>query len=551
MASRTVFALVLILAAHFSAVARAGLLWPAPQSAALGASALSVDALDFAFSVAGADGGLLRGALARYAALLFVRAPPTEPLNASLVPVVGALRALAVDVRSPDETLGPATSENYTLEVAAGAAPGADGSATLAADTVYGAIRGLETFTQLVDFVGPLGSAFVVRTAAVADFPRFAHRGALIDTSRHFEPVAAIKAFLDAMSYTKLNVLHWHVTDDESFPYFSAAFPNLSAAGAYNAPDPAHVYSRADVQGVIAYARARGIRVVAEFDSPGHSRSWGLGQPGLLTQCYSNASGTPEPVPGSFGPVDPTQPATWDFLRAFFAEVAASFPDAYIHAGGDEVDYSCWQSNPRIAAWMSANGVATFAALESYYVQRVIDLLDGLGKSVVGWQEIFDNGLSLPNSTVVHIWKGSGNWSHDAEELSRVTAGGFRALFSADWYVSRIDFGPQWHAFYEIDPTNFSGTDAQKALVIGGELAAWGEFIDAANFVSRVFPFGCAIAERLWSPSSVTNVTAAAPRLHAHRCRMLTRGLPAQVESGPSFCPVELSVSYSPPWGPE
>ena len=282
-------------------------------------------------------------------------------------------------------------------------------------------------------------------------------------------------------------------------------------------------------------------------------------------------------MPGSFGPIDPTQPSTWTFLRAFFAEVAEVFPDAYIHAGGDEVNYDCWASNPAIAAWMAANGVPSYSALESYYVERNIGILDALGKSVVACkchrntepphrqprltlapnaltlnpvtgQEVFDNNLSLPAQTIVHVWKGGGNWSKDATEMARVTAGGFRALLSADWYESRIQFGPQWRDFYQIDPTNFEGSDAQKALVMGGELAAWGEFIDGVNLVSRVFPFAGAIAERLWSPATFSNVSEATPRLLAQRCRLLARGINAEVADGPSFCPSEFEVVYSPPW---
>ena len=255
--------LSLLLALPLRGARAAALLWPAPQSLSLGAALLSVDPQAFAFAPtgAGAGSGLLRDALARYAALLFLRAPPTQRANVSLTPVVGALAALEVFVASADEALALATSERYSLSVR-----GDGGGARLEADTVFGAMRGLETFSQLVGFDAASG-LFLARVAEVADAPRFAHRGALVDTSRHFEPVAALRAFLDAMAYNKLNVLHWHVVDDESFPFFSQTFPNLTAAGAYNAPATTHVYSRADVAGLVAYAKARGIRVVAEFDA--------------------------------------------------------------------------------------------------------------------------------------------------------------------------------------------------------------------------------------------------------------------------------------------
>jgi hexosaminidase len=144
------------------------------------------------------------------------------------------------------------------------------------------------------------------------------------------------------------------------------------------------------------------------------------------------------PIAGEFGPIDPTNPSTWTFLSQLFTEVAGVFPDAYIHIGGDEVSYECWESNPQVVAWMAANNIASFEALESYYVQRVITLVDSLGKSVVGWQEIFDNNLTLPSATVVTAWKGGA--AAGPEEMAKITTGGFRALLSAGWYENYIAY---------------------------------------------------------------------------------------------------------------
>lgn len=119
--------------------------------------------------------------------------------------------------------------------------------------------------------VGFISGAFIVNAVSISDAPRFQWRGALVDTARHFQPLAAIRAFVDALSYSKMNVLHWHVTDDQSFPYVSTAYPALSAMGAYAAPSTSHTYSPSDVASVVSYALDRGVRVVAEFDTPGHS----------------------------------------------------------------------------------------------------------------------------------------------------------------------------------------------------------------------------------------------------------------------------------------
>lgn len=131
----------------------------------------------------------------------------------------------------------------------------------------------------------PSSPQLKIRCQSIVDFARLPHRGLLLDTSRHYLPIHDILLTLDAMSYNKMNVLHWHIVDDNSFPYQSSSYPNLSAKGAYH---PSMVYTLNDIQQIVDYARLRGIRVMPEFDTPGHTRSWGLAYPELLTTCYGN-----------------------------------------------------------------------------------------------------------------------------------------------------------------------------------------------------------------------------------------------------------------------
>uniref|UniRef100_A0A8C6LKT8 Beta-hexosaminidase subunit alpha n=1 Tax=Nothobranchius furzeri TaxID=105023 RepID=A0A8C6LKT8_NOTFU len=205
------------------------------------------------------------------------------------------------------------SSERYNLSVSAG-------HASVNAESVWGVLRGLETFSQLV-YQDDFGTHFVNRTD-IEDSTQFQYRGLLLDTSRHYLPVPVILKTLDAMAYSKFNVFHWHIVDDPSFPYQSRTFPNLSNKGAFH--PVSHVYTQSDVKRVISYARMRGIRVLPEFDSPGHTNFWGRVK--LLTRCHLHPSGT-------FGPVNPALPSTYQFMASLFKEVASVFPDSYIHLG--------------------------------------------------------------------------------------------------------------------------------------------------------------------------------------------------------------------------
>jgi hexosaminidase len=486
---------------------------------------------------------ILSRAFTRYLAILAIRIPPLSP---TALNVSGTISSLSVLLRSTSEDLGFNTSEAYELRVSSA-------GATLTADTVFGGLRGLETFSQLAEFAPAAGGSVSVRAGVITDAPRFQHRGALVDTARHFVGVPTLFAFLDAMAYNKLNVLHWHIVDSNSFPFVSTEFPALSALGAFGNLT-SHVYSPADVAAVIAYARDRGIRTVPEFDTPGHSTSWGIGEPGLTTACFApngSAAGT--------GPIDPTRDATYAFMTSLLGEVARVFPDSYMHIGGDEVDFTCWASNPAVVQWMAANGIAAgdFAALEKRYVQRVLGIvaaLPGAPRHAIGWQELFDNGLDLPASTIVNVWKyhnsptpskpGAPSWQ---EELANVTAAGYLSLLSSPWYLNVIGYGVDWPQFYAAEPLNFTGSAAQKALVIGGELSMWGEWVDATNLVSRTFPRGSAVAERLWSPAAQTDLADATVRIGDMRCRLLARGLAAE-PLDPGYCPGEFVERYVAPW---
>uniref|UniRef100_UPI00358EAC50 beta-hexosaminidase subunit alpha-like isoform X2 n=1 Tax=Myxine glutinosa TaxID=7769 RepID=UPI00358EAC50 len=491
-----------------------GVLWPQPQHLHRSAEAYTLPSTGFLIehgpgSAAGAGCTVLQNAFRRYYRLIVPRraAFRVVPSNEA------TLRRLLVSVKVAKpyclEYPNLGDSEAYQLVVQ-------QENATLTADNIWGALRGLETFSQLV--FEAIDGSLVINKTIINDFPRFSHRGLLIDTSRHFLPLYILYQNLDAMSYNKFNVLHWHIVDDPSFPYQSVMFPELSNKGAYN---PAtHVYTQMDVAFIIEYARLRGIRVVPEFDTPGHVQSWNKGQPGLLTKCFAGTKST-----GSYGPVNPALNSTYNFMNTFFTEVSNVFHDHYIHLGGDEVDFTCWRSNPVIKAFMKKIGFGTnYRKLESFYIERILQIVGANKKGYLVWQEVFDNDVKLRPDTLIHVWK----IRRYQSELSNVTAAGFSTLVSAHWYMNHLDNGKKWTEYYLPDPQNFTGSEAQKKLVVGGEACIWGEYVDATNILHRLWPRASAVAERLWSDRSVNNTEEAYPRLASHRCRMLMRGIPAQ-----------------------
>ncbi len=236
----------------------------------------------------------------------------------SILPRNGG-HAVVIDVRERGSELPQlGDDESYSLTVN-------PQSATLKSNTVVGAIRGLETLVQLVT---PTRDGYVLPSVTIEDKPRFPWRGLHIDVSRHFESVELLKRNLDALAVAKMNVFHWHLSDDQGFRVESKKFPKLTGMGSDGL-----FYTQDQVRDVIAYAADRGIRVVPEFDMPGHATAWMVGYPEL-----ASAPG-PYQIERRFGifdpTMDPTRESTYKFLDKFVGEMAHLFPDAYFHIGGD------------------------------------------------------------------------------------------------------------------------------------------------------------------------------------------------------------------------
>ncbi len=406
---------------------------------------------------------------------------------------------VVVDCAAPGAEL-PALGEDesYTLDVG-------DRQAVLRAPNVVGAMRGLETLLQLLQSDE---HGWFLPAMSIQDRPRFPWRGLLIDVGRHWQPIEVIKRNLDGMAVVKLNVLHLHLTEDQGFRIESKKFPRLQELGS-----DGHYFTQDQIRQIISYAAARGIRVVPEFDLPGHATSWVVAYPELAS--------APGPYVierrwGVFDPVlDPTNEKTYELLDGFLGEMAALFPDPYIHIGGDENNGVQWNANPRIQAFIREHHLKDNAGLHAYFNSRLRQILQKYGKKMIGWDEILHP--DLPKDSVIQSWRG-------AKGLAEAVGQGFTAILSNGYYIDLSRPAAQ-HYLNDPIPANTRLTPAEQQRVLGGEATMWSEWVTPETIDSRIWPRTAAIAERLWSPREVNDVSDMYRRLAIVSRRLEESGL--------------------------
>ena len=375
----------------------------------------------------------------------------------------------------------------------------------LQADNDIGALRGLETLLQLLQADE---KGYFFPAVKVVDAPRFPWRGLLIDVSRHFMPMEVLKRNLDGMAAVKLNVLHWHLVDDQGFRVESKTFPKLHEMGS-----DGFYFTQEQIREIIAYANDRGIRVMPEFDVPAHATSWLVGYPEL-----GSAPGpyTVERNWGIMDPVlDPTRDAIYDFLDQFFAEMAGLFPDEYLHIGGDENNGKHWNANQDIQAFMKKNNIPDNHALQSYFNQRILKIVTKHGKKMIGWDEIFHP--DLPKTAVIHSWRGK-------EAMVKAAQQGYMSILSNGYYIDLMQ-PAYFHYLNDPIPEDTPLSEKEQRAILGGEATSWGELVSPETIDSRIWPRTAAIAERLWSPQRVKDVEDMYRRLEVLSFQLEEHGL--------------------------
>ena len=407
----------------------------------------------------------------------------------------GAKATLVVEATGPGKAIQEiGEDESYELTVG-------PKQARVTAAGPLGVLRGLETFLQLARVEA--GRTVMVPSVRISDRPRFPWRGLMLDPCRRWEPIEMVKRTLDGMASVKLNVLHWHLSEDQGFRVESKVYPKLHQLGS-----DGNFYTQDQVREVIAYARERGIRVFPEFDLPGHATSWLVGHPELGV------------VPGPFtlirewgifdNVVDPSKEEVYTFLDRFFGEMAGLFPDAYMHIGGDEVTPRQWNASVPVQDFIYRNNLRGAHGIQAHFNKRVNEIFTRHGKKMIGWDEI--QSPDLPKNILIQSWRGP-------KALADNARNGYDGILSNGYYLDLL-YPVADHYLNDPIPADSTLTAEERRHVLGGEACMWSEFVSPETIDSRIWPRMAAIAERLWSPGEVRDLPDMYRRLEIESVRL-------------------------------
>ncbi|EGB09625.1 hypothetical protein AURANDRAFT_24518 [Aureococcus anophagefferens] len=504
-----------------AAAACGSLLWPLPASYAAGSTDLCVPtSLAFELDGEARTSAVVRGAVERYAAYIFAHGDLDATCDGATLRGVRVVVSIGADGYP---ALDDDVSYALTVDVA--------GGATLTAATVWGVLHGLETFSQLISFRRS-DKSYVLENAPVQieDAPRFAYRGVMVDCARHFIPLTYLEAVVDGMAFSKLNVLHLHLSDQESFPMESRRFPELWAS----AFSDYEVYTVRELRRFVEYARVRGVAVLPEFDTPGHSKSMCRGAPDDV--CMETCSTDNWPL----RPLNRTLEYLGDLYEELYGGDDALFPFALAHTGGDEVKYDCWDEDNASSTFLADRNLTSKQAYLLMLNTNARIMRERGGRRPVAWDDAYYYYRDDVDASITLMF-----WSNVADLMQEAADAGHElvAAPSTPLYLSADD---DWGCgdVYNYDPCdpsnpvdsdNTVNTTASCARVLGIEAAAWGEVMDASTLLATLFPRAAAAAERAWSSRDLISYTnfshganvSTAARLGHFRCRLLARGVPS------------------------
>ncbi|KAH8553304.1 glycoside hydrolase superfamily [Umbelopsis sp. PMI_123] len=557
-------------------------LWPIPQSLSWGDGKLNIDN-SFKFDAPNVPE--LQAAVARYKKLIWkerwtsVQLPYGNATTSSPVSH-GKLKSITISVKDKKADLTPDVDESYTISIPENASTG-----TITAQTIWGAMHALETFSQLVKATSDShdASLYVAKTPIkIKDAPVFPYRGVMLDTARNYYTVDDILRTIDGMSYNKMNVFHWHITDSQSFPLLLESVPELGEKGAYTLHGKLLGYTKKDVKRIIKYARERGVRIVPELDMPAHTAAW-KGVEGITTcteQFYLDPTNdwanryASEPTAGQLNPINPK---TYEIVSKVIDEVTSWFDDEYYHGGGDEPVNRCWEDNKSVSDYMAKHNVTGNDLLQTFLTKELA-IIKKNKKTAILWEDAATQlHLNIPKDTILQVWTGtikdavtsgykviassynffyldcrSGNWNgNDTTVDEQVPPTIPQTLLDyinnnypawASNLIPSPNYGgaagdwcapfKSWQRVYSYDVT-YQLTKEEAKSVLGGEVALWSEQSDPMTVDMKIWPRAAAAAEMLWSgrydsTGKQRDIGEAMPRMFDWRYRLVERGLRAE-----------------------
>ena len=395
--------------------------------------------------------------------------------------------------------IGINEDESYQLEIKSD-------KIIINATSDLGAIHALETLLQLLQ---NNSNSYYFPTATISDFPRFTWRGLMIDAARHFQPVDVIKRNLDAMAAMKMNVFHWHLTDDQGWRIELKNHPKLTQLAS-----DGNYYTQEEIKNIVKYADERGILVVPEIDVPGHASAILTAYPEVGSKLNPDKNTYAiERNSGIFTPtLDPSNPKTYQLLSEIFDEVCPLFSGNYFHIGGDENEGKDWDSNPKIQEFKKKNNFANNHELQTYFTMQLIPMLKKHNKTLMGWEEIRTKNLS--KDAIIHSWKGTNEGVPTGQSLTNTIKEGYKTVLSNGYYIDLM-LPVESHYLNDPMPKNTILTAEEKARILGGEAPMWSELVTPTTIDSRIWPRTAAIAERFWSDEKVTDMASLRKRMKA------------------------------------
>jgi hexosaminidase len=452
---------------------------------------------------------------------------PTSTPESKTKRARGGVHFVEVQVKDSNADLQHGVDESYTLEVTKGSS-----SIKISAQTVWGALHAFTTLQQIIISDGK-GGLIIEQPVSIQDAPLYPYRGIMVDTGRNFISVRKIMEQLDGMALSKLNVLHWHLDDAQSWPMQMRSYPEMTK----DAYSPREVYTEADMRRVIAYARARGVRVIPEVDMPGHSASgWQQVDPEIVACANSWWSNdvwqyhtAVEPNPGQ---LDIIYNKTYEVVNNVYHDLSSIFADNWFHVGADELQPNCYNFSTHVTEWFAEDPSRTYNDLVQYWIDRAVPIFRSVGKHrrIMMWEDIFlstENAHDVPKDIVMQ------SWNNGPDNINKLTAAGYDVVVSSSDFLyldcghggfvtndprynenSNTEGGvtfnygggggswcapyKTWQRIYDYDFT-YNLTDAQAAHVLGAEAPLWSEQVDDINISNEFWPRAAALGELVWS----------------------------------------------------